>query len=320
MLAAVGTADDVVRIPLKDDGVPPDPMAGDSAYVAAISGYPAGVIEVRLVSGEAELATTTVEIPQDMALPSLRVMLNGPGDASWRLSSDSPMAGVGASAGAGAGAELAAISVTTVSGPSQPAGAVLAAGLAPGLLLGGGLGWWRWGRRRREALVSGAVRSPAAGLHREGQRAWLVPAASRQRAVAAAALGLAPAGPVLVVPRAASRPALARLLSGAAGVAWIDEERPTVPRLLQAIDRLSAAGPVSVVVEGPGALEVPGPKEPAFAVVEELLELVSANLLVLAAEGEALPGPADQILAPVPGGLGVGGALVLALEVAGEEE
>lgn len=294
---------------LRDDGVPPDPIAGDSMSHNAIADYPAGPVLVRVMAGDEVLAETEVEIPADLVMPSLRVALSADGGADWQLASDAAVA-----------ASVAATAAATggmTSSNSRPVSGLLAVGLLPGLALGGAAGWARWGRRRRRQQVAPTL-TDAAGALPAGARIWQVPEALRREAVGAVAQRMRLSGPVLVVPLAASRPALARRLRGAVGVAWMAEERPTVARVQQALDQLSVAGAVRVVVEGVGALETPGPREPAYAVLEELLELVDA--LVICGPDDPLPAAPDRVLAAVPGGLGDGAGLVLALDEPLDEE
>jgi len=305
--ALIDPDDRALSFELRDDGVPPDPIAGDGMYHNAIADYPAGPVLVRVMAGDEALTETEVEIPSDLIMPSLRVTLTGVGEPEWQLASDAAVAASVASSAAAIGG-----AVTTA---SRPVSGLLALGLAPGLILGGVAGWARWGRRRRETTCAPTLSSSASGMP-AGAQVWQIPGALGCEAVGAVAQRLSVAGPVLVVPLAASRPALSRRLRGAAGVAWLDEERPTVDRILRALDRLSGAGEARVVVEGGGALEAPGPREPAFAVLEELLELVDA--LVICGADDALPRPPDRVLEAVPGGLGDGGGLVIALGLSEE--
>ena len=301
--AVIDPDDRAVTFELRDDGVPPDPIAGDGMSHNAIADYPAGPVLVRVMAGDEALAENEVEIPGDLVMPSLRVTLSADGSSDWQIASDAAVAAsVAATAAASAG--------ITTSG-SRPVSGLLAAGLLPGLVLGGAAGWARWGRRRRRQPIAPTLTETAGALP-AGARVWQVPAALRRDAVGAIAQRMGLAGPVLVVPLASSRPALARRLRGAVGVAWMAEERPTVARVQRALDQLSVAGDARVVVEGGGALEAPGPREPAYAVLEELLELVDA--LVICGADDPLPAAPDRVLEAVPGGLGDGAGLVLALE------
>ena len=152
------------------------------------------------------------------------------------------------------------------------AGLVLVAGL-------GGLAGFSLGRRRASKVKldgASAGEGPPGGV--SGR--WKVPA----EAMRAAALALAAAhrGPVLLVPAD-------RELDGfGPQTRWLPQEHPLPEDVSEAARALRPAGPVLVVVEGPGALEPPLPHHDPDAVLDEVPdELGDIAHVLLVSEGDA---------------------------------
>jgi hypothetical protein len=180
-----------------------------------------------------------------------------------------------------------------------------------GLLLGGLLAWLGWRRSAKLAPTEPAC-PPApwlpSGLGRSSSGAglWQLPDDDARRAALA---GLARAaclrGPVLIVPRHASRPWLAEALVGLPWVLQLDLDRPSRGLLGRALRPLRARGAVTVLVEGLEALEPPAEHESASEVLDELLDLPprGVELIVLATPAEPSTEPPPLVLHPEDRGL-----------------
>ncbi|MFT5685658.1 MAG: hypothetical protein ACI8RZ_006612, partial [Myxococcota bacterium] len=110
---------------------------------------------------------------------------------------------------------------------------------------------------------------------------------ARTMRLIALASTLAEAGPVLVVPREVSRPALSQALSEVGGVRWLTTPRPLTEHILAAAALLAHAGRPVVLIEGAGALEPHAEDEPPGALLAELLEDATVDVVVLVTAAEA---------------------------------
>ena len=137
---------------------------------------------------------------------------------------------------------------------------------------------------------------------------WSAPDAESRAALARwLARQLAHRGPVLLVPDPAQRSGHEAALEGLAGVYWLRDDALELDALTAAVKRLSGSGPVSVIVEGAGALEAPLKGEAPDAVLRDLLgEEKLGFVIALAGPETALSEPAAVALERVDGGLGVG--------------
>ena len=111
--------------------------------------------------------------------------------------------------------------------------------------------------------------------------------------LAALAVRLARGGPVVLQPTQASRAFFAERLQHPA-IFWFEDDRPEVDDLLGAVDSLLWMGPVTLLVQGPGALEDHAEDEAPDAVLRELVEECpeAVQLLVVVPEGTYLYRPA----------------------------
>ncbi|MDG1482270.1 MAG: hypothetical protein P8R54_21955 [Myxococcota bacterium] len=185
--------------------------------------------------------------------------------------------------------------------PPAPATGFLTAGLVGviALVAGGLIGMWTQ-RRRQRAVPLSPVRPPS-GIARTPE-VWQLPASVvLSDVVASLATAWIEAGPVLLVPQAASRPVLA--LQGRTGMAWMATERPQTRHIVQAVSGLSVLGTPAVVIEGLDALEEPVEDEPPDALLDELHQSISGRVVVLVHEGTPLRAPPTCTFSLVEGNL-----------------
>ena len=182
-----------------------------------------------------------------------------------------------------------------------PAPRLLTTGLAGAIaLVAGGLIGMQVQRRRRRAVPLAPVRPPS-GIARTSE-VWQLPASVvLSDIVASLATAWIETGPVLIVPQAASRPALA--LQGRTGMAWMATERPQTRHIVQAVSGLSVLGTPAVVIEGLDALEEPVEDEPPDALLDELHQSISGRVVVLVHEGTPLRAPPTCTFTLVEGNL-----------------
>lgn len=274
---------------LADDGKSPDPMAGDGRW-AGTANTATGVLTVCLydavVSGAA-LICQPVTLTASGGPMQVRLSQTPAGflvDAAAASAAPpverSPAGGVGVTPPPARDAP-----VTAGEAANAMAGwlAALAGILASGVIVAFSAHYWR--TRARPIPLGQRADGRVAGLPAldGGVVAWIVPDPDVRAILVFALDELRDAGPILVLPRAASRPALAARAS--ASTYEMRSRRPGAAAVLRAARGLRAA----MLVEGAGALEEALAGEAEGAVVSELVAGAKQPLLLVLRADEAIP-------------------------------
>ena len=276
------------RVALVDGGEQPDKTAGDKVYTAWINPAPqAAEMQVALLDGDTPLWQDTA--PLVGASPTIRMVLT-PDDVLVVFDVPEPEPPQDGPPPPGAPGDGPA---PDGDGESPVALAVLSGtvGAVLGALGVAGVAW----RRRQAASTLGPVGTPAPhhlpGLP-SGSLVLGVPDSLDPHGVARAlALRGAACGPVLVLPDPATRDRWSAAIAGKPGLCWLPRDRPMASRVAAAVRSLGGPRPVTLLIEGPGALEEPLEGEPVDAVYKEVLEEVrgAATVVLVAPAAAALP-------------------------------
>jgi len=263
-----------------DDGRTPDRTAADGSYSASIPNTYGHIFKVKVYAGDGEgpsLASGEVHFPQDAKQWDISVALTEAG-ARMGTSDDAVL-------NTGAGAD----------GSPRSGGLWFGWQLLLVALVGLGAakleGVWRRRRRPPQASLGLGLMPLGDGYPTVGAGHWLltVPEEARLQVTLEVALATRPRGPVLIVPHPAHREALQQRLRTECGeIHMLEAEAPAPSRVLRVVDELGREGrPVSVVVQGSGALE-PTARGGAEA-LEELLRSQRAWLCILRSGHEPSP-------------------------------
>ncbi len=290
------------RVPLLDGGETPDKEAEDKVYTAWINPAPqAAEMQVALLDGDAPLWEDTA--PLVGTSPTIRMVLT-PDDVLVVFDvpePEPPQDGPPPPGSPGEGPS------PDGDGESPVALALLSGGMGAvlGALAVGGVAW----RRRRAARTLRPVGTPAPsslpGLPR-GSLVLGVPESVDPHIVARSlALKAAQTGPVVVLPDPKTRDQWATAVAGRPGLSWMPQNRPMASQVAGVVRSFGAEQPVTLLIEGPEALEEPLEGEPTDAVFKEVLEEIrsAATVVMVAPAATAFPG----VLMLEPGDTGLCG-------------
>lgn len=296
------------RIPLLDGGEQPDKVANDKVFSAWINPAPqAAEMQVALLDGDTALWSDSA--PLVGASPTIRMVLT-PDDVLVVFDVPEPAPPQDGPPPPGAPGE------DTEAGTEgeSPVALALLSGTV-GALLGGlvvaGLVW----RRRSAAGTLVAVGTPATeglpGLP-DGPISLEVPDVVDAHVVARLlALRAAESGPVVILPAPETRDRWAAAVAGRPGLSWLARDRPMATRVAAAVRALAGQRPVTLLIEGPDALEEPLEGEPADAVLREVMDEVQeaarvvmvapsndglSDALALTLDSEGLQGPTGTVV------------------------
>ncbi len=246
------------QVELQDSGQPPDIYADDGTYAVDVASQPKEEVHFLLTADGETVWEDDITLSADLKMPSLRITVGDQGTTS-RVQEDEPVTG---EEEGGAWTSDQENPATMQVAPGQDDHSIAAGlGLTLGSVLAGA--WMLHSRRRRRGLTSlGRAPSLEGGPTLEAVRR------------------MAEHCNVLVLPRTASRSALARGLRDCPAALWLELDRPSPQQVVAAVARLGS--PLVVVVEGPEALEAPGSSEKPDAALEELTELSEAPVVVTA--------------------------------------
>lgn len=298
-------------VALRDDGLPPDALAGDRVWTTLVPGV-AGPAEVELaLVGAAGQTLWEDELPLGPGLvrPVARIVLGEERVLVALSTHTEPGAGVVVPPEAPPAAEQVDLDerppAPTPEAPPAPGGAFVPGAVVVQLavgLLGLALGLWL-GLRRGPAIHPDLEPVGRPPLPPAVHHAWRLPEALRRPVLLDLARG-AP-GPVLLVTRAA-----AVEVELPAGVVRLARPRPELDELRAAATLLARLGPVRVLVEGPEALAATAADAAPGAALEALatdlpdgVELIvlcageeAGPAVDLSSQGEELVGPEGAVL------------------------
>ena len=179
----------------------------------------------------------------------------------------------------------------------------LSVAAAVGLALGAWLGRsarWHWKRDPALRALSEGLELPAGlgDLLAEGGCYRVRDAAQRREVLLDLAEALSPHGAVVLAPHRDSRSACSAQLQGRPGFVWSQLSRPPVEELLLCSWQLRGQGRITLLVEGPGALEQPlAGEDPGVAVQELLLQRPAELGVLLLLLPDELPGLQPELQA-----------------------